>query len=383
MERRNNYTTPTSFLEFIKFYQQLLGDKRGKIIENIERLRIGLQTMDEVSNVVADLQVELDETMKIVDDEIEATGKIITVVDEQSADAAKEQAIAQIQEDETNLLADAAKVKMAACDVELASALPLIRKAEAAVDCLSKSMIDELKSFNQLANGVDLVVQAVLLLNKKEKKYSWDAGKKMMNNPNKFIEELKEFDKENIDEWILVALEKLTCDPIFTVEIIEKKSKAAGTLCTWALAIISYNKVYKFVKPLEDEAAVAKNTAETKLAELEIVQAKVANIMEQVQSLKDQLAAAEAKKANVEARAAALNAKLDLANRLVGGLADENKRWKESVITLSEESLTMIGNAIISAAFVSYIGPFSQEFRREIWEDEWLVDCVKNKIPHS
>jgi dynein heavy chain len=33
MERRYNYTTPTSFLEFIKFYKQLLGQKRGKIID--------------------------------------------------------------------------------------------------------------------------------------------------------------------------------------------------------------------------------------------------------------------------------------------------------------------------------------------------------------
>jgi len=91
MERRNNYTTPTSFLEFIKFYKSLLGDKRGKIIDQIERLKIGLQTMEDVGNVVADLQVELDETMKVVAEEIEATGKIITVVDEQSADAAREQ----------------------------------------------------------------------------------------------------------------------------------------------------------------------------------------------------------------------------------------------------------------------------------------------------
>jgi dynein heavy chain len=67
-----------------------------------------------------------------------------------------------------------------------------------------------------------------------------------------------------------------------------------------------------------------------------------------------------------------LNAKLDLANRLVGGLADENKRWKANVISLKQESLTMIGNAIVSAAFVSYIGPFSQEFRTELWKDEWL-----------
>jgi dynein heavy chain len=32
-ERRNNYTTPTSFLELINFYKSLLGSKRGKIID--------------------------------------------------------------------------------------------------------------------------------------------------------------------------------------------------------------------------------------------------------------------------------------------------------------------------------------------------------------
>jgi hypothetical protein len=46
--------------------------------------------MDDTNKVVADLQIELDETMKVVAEEIEATGKIITVVDEQSAEAAKE-----------------------------------------------------------------------------------------------------------------------------------------------------------------------------------------------------------------------------------------------------------------------------------------------------
>jgi len=46
--------------------------------------------MDDTNKVVADLQIELDETMKVVAEEIEATGKIITVVDEQSVEAAKE-----------------------------------------------------------------------------------------------------------------------------------------------------------------------------------------------------------------------------------------------------------------------------------------------------
>jgi dynein heavy chain len=72
-----------------------------------------------------------------------------------------------------------------------------------------------------------------------------------------------------------------------------------------------------------------------------------------------------------------------LANRLVGGLADENKRWKLNVVSLTHDSLTMIGNALVSAAFVSYIGPFSAEFRKDLWAEQWLTDIIAKKIPFT
>jgi dynein heavy chain len=58
---------------------------------------------------------------------------------------------------------------------------------------------------------------------------------------------------------------------------------------------------------------------------------------------------------------------LDLANRLVNGLADENVRWSNNVVTFKEEVITMIGDALIASAFVSYIGPFSFRFRKNLW----------------
>jgi len=36
----------------------------------------------------------------------------------------------------------------------------------------------------------------------------------------------------------------------------------------------------------------------------------------------------------------------------------------------------MIGDALISAAFVSYIGPFNYIFRANIWKDTWLPDII-------
>jgi len=41
----------------------------------------------------------------------------------------------------------------------------------------------------------------------------------------------------------------------------------------------------------------------------------------------------------------------------------------------------MIGNTLLSAAFVSYIGPFSFTFRNNLWKDTWLPDIIELKIP--
>lgn len=43
----------------------------------------------------------------------------------------------------------------------------------------------------------------------------------------------------------------------------------------------------------------------------------------------------------------------------------------------------MIGNTLVSAAFVSYIGPFSFRFRNELWKDQWIPNIEELKIPFT
>lgn len=44
-EKHFNYTTPKSFLEFMKLYDHLLGTKRRELTQKIERLENGLQKL--------------------------------------------------------------------------------------------------------------------------------------------------------------------------------------------------------------------------------------------------------------------------------------------------------------------------------------------------
>ena len=162
-----------------------------------------------------------------------------------------------------------------------------------------------------------------------------------------------------------------------------KKSSAAANLCKWVINIVIYNTIYKKVKPLMGASEAAEKLANEKQAELAVVLEKVRVIVEKVDALKAQLDAAVAKKQAVEDDANALQLNLSLANRLVNGLADENVRWTNNVKQFEHEKLTTIGDALLSAAFVSYIGPFNAQFRKDLWSDQWINDMTAMAIPFT
>jgi len=381
-ERRYNYTTPTSFLELISFYKQLLAQKRGKITDQIDRLEIGLQTMKSTTEQVSSLQALLEVKMVDVGIEKEKTDELIEIVGRESLDAEKEAEAAAVQEADTIAATNAAKAEKAAADGELAEAIPAMEAAQDAVNCLEVKSLQELKALAQPPDACKEVAKAVLILKQGEKKnHAWPNAQKMLNNPAKFLAEVQAFDANNIDEWKLEALKPLLAESWFNYEVMRGKSVAAAYLCSWIVNIVNYNSIYKKVKPLQEAAAAAQAMAEGKQAELAIVVEKVRVITEKVDGLKAQLYEAEAKKKAVVDEAEALQDQLDLANRLVGGLADENTRWGNNVVQYKLERVTMIGDALVSAAFVSYIGPFSAAFRGGLWSGTWLPDLSERKIP--
>lgn len=100
--------------------------------------------------------------------------------------------------------------------------MPIYKEALSALDTLNKNDIVEMKSYPKPPEDLVLVISAVcLLLDQKE---NWDEGKKLMNNPEMFINQLKGFNKDNIKETKLKKLKKYTQDPRFDPKLIEKKS---------------------------------------------------------------------------------------------------------------------------------------------------------------
>ena len=310
-ERRFNYTTPTSFLELINFYQKLLGSKQGQIIDQIARLERGLSTMRDTTNKVDILKEKLVLTMENVKIEEEQTNALIIVVNKEADEAEKEQAIAQVQEEETNVIAEAAQKQMAEATVQLEAAIPAMEAAEEAVNCLSVKAIQEFSSFNSPPPGTDMVVRATQILkgvtNKKQLQ-DWGAQQKMMKPPQNFIDSLIAYDKDNITDKQKADLKTpdLLNHKDFTYEVMSRKSSAAANLANWVINVVKYNDIYVVVEPLKKAAESSKALADSKGEELKIVQDRVAEIVAKVNALKANLAEAEAKKEAVVAQATGL-----------------------------------------------------------------------------
>jgi len=73
---------------------------------------------------------------------------------------------------------------------------------------------------------------------------------------------------------------------------------------------------------------------------------------------------------------------LQRAQQLIGGLGGEKVRWGQSAERLSKDLVNLVGNVIISAGFISYLGPFTAEYRRDI-ASSWVILCKELQIPSA
>jgi len=278
------------------------------------------------------------------------------------------------------------------CEAELYAAEPAIKKAEAALNGLDKASLTELKGLANPPKDLLSVTAAVQYMlakkgtNFKKLDVSWAAGKKMMGNVDAFLRSLQEFDKDRFEpenkEWV----RKLTGpadapDPTFTAEYMKSKSFAAAGLCDWVVNICIYHDIYLDVEPKRQLLA----EAEAKLAEangkLAVVKGTVAALDERKAQLQGQLVQATEEKNRLLDAAARTAKRLNLAERLVNGLKDENERWGAGVEFLKEQKALLVGDVMVAASFLAYIGPFNEVFRSQLRNDTWLLDLQGRDLP--
>ncbi|KDO31249.1 hypothetical protein SPRG_03866 [Saprolegnia parasitica CBS 223.65] len=368
-QRRFNYVTPKSFLELISFYEVLLGQKKAEIQRQITRLDDGLSTLRKTSADVAELQIDLKNTMQVVAEKQASTDVLLEQMGREKAGAEVQQENANKEKAKAEKASASAQELAQEAEKELSQAKPAMDAAAAA-------------SLPKPPAGVDLVTKACLILVEKEyKNHKWDRAKKMMNNVGQFLDSLKVFRGEDIPEADIARLEPLIADPEFTTEKMLSKSAAAANLCSWVVNIYTFNRIYVRVKPLMDSLEASKKKKEEAEETLAKAMAQVAEVQKRLEQLEDTLRLATEEKLRVEQMKQNCENRLQLAGKLVNGLASENERWGIEIEQLKANGVMVVGNSLLAAAFVSYIGAFDQQFRRELWQTLWVPDLIAKAIP--
>ncbi|XP_049624579.1 dynein axonemal heavy chain 17 [Suncus etruscus] len=386
-ERRYNYTTPKTFLEQIKLYQNLLYKKQLELVAKIERLENGLMKLQSTASQVDDLKATLAIQEAQLKQKNENADKLIQVVGVETEKVSKEKAVADEEEIKVEIINKNVTEKQKACEMDLAKAEPALLAAQEALDTLNKNNLTELKSFGSPPDAVVNVTAAVIILTapggKIPKDKSWKAAKIMMGKVDAFLDSLKKFDKEHIPEACLKAFKPYQGNPTFDPEFIRSKSTAAAGLCSWCINIVRFYEVYCDVAPKRqalEEANAELAEAQEKLTR---IKNKIAELNANLNNLTSEFEKATAEKIKCQQEADATNRVISLANRLVGGLASENVRWAESVENFKSQGVTLCGDVLLISAFVSYVGYFTKKYRNELMDKFWIpyIDHLEVPIP--
>merc|ERR1712146_579246 len=81
-------------------------------------------------------------------------------------------------------------------------------------------------------------------------------AKRLMGDPTAFLSRLENYDKDHIDQAAIARLAHYVDDPDFRPEKVRSAAHAAGGLCAWVHAIVSYHHLNNELKV--KRAAVAR-----------------------------------------------------------------------------------------------------------------------------
>uniref|UniRef100_A0A3Q2VR05 Dynein heavy chain 11, axonemal-like n=1 Tax=Haplochromis burtoni TaxID=8153 RepID=A0A3Q2VR05_HAPBU len=386
-EKHFNYTTPKSFLEFMKLYDNLLRKKRTELTQKMERLENGLQKLLTTASQVEDLKAKLavqEVELWQRNTDIEA---LIAKIGQQTDKLNQERAVADGEEQRVAAIQAKVTKQQQETEEDLAKAEPALQAANTALNTLNRLNLTELRTFPNPPAIVTNVSAAVLVLlapqGRIPKDRSWKASKVVMSKVDDFLQALVNFDKENIPEaTVRCVRDEYLSDPEFNPDFVKQKSSAAAGLCAWVINIIRFHEVLCEVE-MKRMCLTQANADLAEAAEKLDALRKKLELDSSLETLKIAFEKATSEKLRFQEEVNRTNKTIELANRLVKGLESENVRWAHSVAQYHEQEETLCGDVLLTAAFISYAGSFSKKYRKELLDNLWMpfLHSQKMSIP--
>ncbi|KAI3386976.1 hypothetical protein SNEBB_002464 [Seison nebaliae] len=394
--RRTNFATPKNYLDFIKSYVSILDVKTKENIEQYERLHGGLDKIRMAAEQLDELNIKLEIQRIELKKKTEDCENLLVTIGERTEIATKKKHFAENKQTEIASQRKIISKEKAEAEEVLEEALPALEAAKLALDDIDRNDVTEIRAFATPPESVQFVCECICVLFDKE--IGWKSAKGLMADPN-FLQKLKSVDIEKNPKKILneckIILGKIS-DKFETkgmtneadrdvkeMEDMKKVSRAGAGLLKFVKATVGYAAVYKMVKPKKDRVAKLENDLHQAEKDLEKTQRELNRVEEELARLNSEYEKAKAEQKQLQDENEIMERRLVAAEKLMSGLSSEEKRWKLESVELQEKRLLLLGNCLICASFLAYLGAFTWEYRKELLFEVWLKDIKSRKIPMS
>ncbi|XP_021916201.1 dynein heavy chain, cytoplasmic isoform X2 [Zootermopsis nevadensis] len=358
--------TPRHYLDFINHFVKLYNEKRSDLEEQQLHLNVGLnkiaETVEQVEEMQKSLAVKSQELQAKND---AANAKLRQMVkDQQEAEKKK----VQSQEIQAELEIQTIKIAQKREDVmaDLAQVEPAVIDAQQAVKSIKKQHLVEVRSMANPPAVVKVALESICLL-LGENTTEWRTIRSVTMRES-FISTIVNFNTEDMNDEVREKMKsRYLSNPDYNFEKVNRASMACGPMVKWAIAQINYADMLKRVEPLRDELHSLEVQAHENKKRGEEVTNLITQLEHSIASYKEEYAQLISQAQAIKTDLENVQAKVDRSIALLKSLGIERDRWEATSVTFRSQMLTIIGDVLLSSAFLAYAGYFDQHYRQNLF----------------
>ncbi|XP_059178510.1 cytoplasmic dynein 1 heavy chain 1-like isoform X2 [Physella acuta] len=360
--------TPRHYLDFINHFAKLYNEKRSDLEEQQLHLNVGLQKIHETVEQVEELQKSLSiKRIELEEKNNAANAKLKQMVkDQQEAERKKvtSQEIQQALKDQTKVISE----KQSSVRADLEQVEPAVIEAQNAVKGIKKKDLVEIRSMGNPPPVVKQALEAICLL-LGESATDWKVIRQIIIKDS-FISSIVNMKTDDITDDIRQKMKsKYMNNPEYNYEKVNRASLACGPMVKWAIAQIQYADMLKRIEPLRNELTELENQAEENRLKAEEVNKLIAELERSIAKYKEEYAVLISQAQAIKADLASVEAKVERSVALLNSLASEKQRWELGSETFKNQMATIIGDVLLSSAFMAYGGYFDQLMRHTLFSN--------------
>ena len=366
----------------INHYVRLYTEKIDELEEQQRHLHVGLDKLKDTVVQVEELRKSLAiKRSQLEAKDLEANEKLKRMVADQQEAEQKKAASIQIQAqlaEQDRYIEQRRAVVMA----DLADAEPAVLDAQAAVSNIKRQHLQEVRTMANPPEAVKLAMESVCTI-LGHRIDSWRAVQVIIRRDD-FIQRIVNFDTTTqMTRSLRDTMRKdFLSRPSYNFEMVQRASRACGPLVKWALAQVHFSEILDKVEPLRNEVQDLEQRAETTKKQASAMVQMIAQLESKIEKYKEEYARLISETQAIKSEMERVQGKVDRSMKLLGSLSSERSRWESGSRTFEAEMSTIVGDVLLSAAFLSYGGFFDQHYREVMWQ-EWSSHLAEAGIKYK